>query len=75
MRVVESVTSHAGARPNDRDGVDRRIIREFQERKSRIIHSQNDVGGYANNRMNTRKLKVPGRNVDEWLAEFARKLE
>jgi hypothetical protein len=45
-KVIEHVLANAGARPDDRDEVDRRIVREFRERKGRIIDSQEQVGGY-----------------------------
>jgi len=44
--VVAYIIKNAGARPTDRDATDKRIIKEFQERKGRIIDSQDDVGGY-----------------------------
>jgi pectate lyase len=44
--VKEYVLKHAGARPDDRDAVDKRIIREIREGKGRIIDSEQEVGGY-----------------------------
>jgi len=73
--VVEFVSRHAGARPKDRDEIDKRIIRQIQARKGRIIDSQNDVGGYPKHQMTRHTLHVPGTHVDEWLAKLARKLE
>ena len=73
--AVAYVIRHAGARPKDRDEVDLRIIREFQQRKGRIIDSQDDVGGYPKPKPTTRKLHVPEGNVDAWLAELASELE
>ena len=73
--VVDHVARHVGARPRDRDAVDRRIIREMQARKGRIIDSQNDVGGYPKQPMTRHELRVPEDHIDAWLAELARKLE
>jgi len=44
--VFESVLREAGARPWDRDEIDRRIVRQVRERKGRIIDSEAEVGGY-----------------------------
>lgn len=74
-RAVEYVSKHAGARPKDRDRIDKRIVRELRERKGRIIDSQDEVGGYPKQRMTRHKLSVPEARVGEWFAELARKLE
>jgi len=73
--AVEYVVRHAGARPKDRDDVDQRIIREFQQRKGRIIDSQDDAGGYPKPKPTAHKLHVPEHGIDAWLAEFASALE
>jgi len=44
--VTESVLAHAGARPWDRDAVDRRLIDEARSGAGRIIDSEADAGGY-----------------------------
>lgn len=44
--VSEAVLAHAGARPWDRDAVDRRLIDEVRSGGGRIIDSEGDVGGY-----------------------------
>ena len=44
--VVDHVVQNAGARPKDRDAINKRIIHEFLAREGRIIDSQNEVGGY-----------------------------
>ncbi len=69
------VIQNAGARPKDRDEVDKRIIREFQERGGRVIDSQNDVGGYPQGLPTSRTLTVPTQGVTEWLAKLAAELE
>jgi hypothetical protein len=73
--VVEHVARHAGARPQDRDEVDLRIIRDFLARKGRVIDSQNEVGGYPKAEMVRRPLEIPPENVGVWLAEQASQLE
>ncbi|MCX7009399.1 MAG: pectate lyase [Kiritimatiellaeota bacterium] len=45
-QVKEHVIKNAGARPWDRDDVDKRIVQAAVERKGRIIDSEQDVGGY-----------------------------
>ena len=70
--VKENVLAHAGARPWDRDAVDRRIVSQVKDGKGRIIHSQEEVGGYPKAEMTTRKLDVPARDIETWLAGFDR---
>jgi pectate lyase len=57
-KVIEHVLTNAGARPTDRDEVDRRIIRQFKQRKGRIIDSQEQVGGYPKPILTRRKLDI-----------------
>jgi hypothetical protein len=75
LKVSEWIVAHAGARPKDRDSVDGRIIRELQERRGRIINSQDEVGGYPSTPATQRKLKLPKSGIDEWLAKLAAELE
>jgi pectate lyase len=44
--VEESVLRNAGARPWDRDIVDRRILADTAEGRGRVIDSEQEVGGY-----------------------------
>lgn len=46
VRVKEHILKNAGARPWNRDDVDRRIVQAAIERKGKIIDSEQDVGGY-----------------------------
>src|SRR3954469_25438368 len=57
--TVAWVTAHAGARPKDRDAVDKRIVRDFEARQGRIIDSQQEVGGYPKVAPVHRALQVP----------------
>ena len=72
--VANEVARRAGARPRDRDAVDRRIIRDFLARQGRVIDSQDEVGGYPQAAMTTRKLDIP-QNVESWLARLAAEVE
>ncbi|MDE2830780.1 MAG: right-handed parallel beta-helix repeat-containing protein [Gemmatimonadota bacterium] len=72
--VVEHVVASAGARPKDRDAIDKRIIHEFRAREGRMIDSQQEVGGYPEINMVRRPLDIPP-DVDAWLAQLATELE
>jgi len=46
INVEEDFLKHVGARPSDRDAVDKRIVREVMTRQGRIIDHVSDVGGW-----------------------------
>lgn len=69
--VKAHVLKTAGARPWDRDDVDARIVRQINAGQGRIIHSQEEVGGYPRAKPSSRPLAVPATGIDEWLASFA----
>jgi hypothetical protein len=73
--LVERLLPGVGARPADRDEIDRRIVSEFRERTGRIIDSQDEVGGYPAQAPVRRPLVVPETGVGEWLQAMARKVE
>ena len=73
--AVNHAVLHAGARPKDRDDVDRRILRDFEQRQGHFIDSQRDVGGYPQAKPVARKLTVPARDIDGWLHKLAAELE
>jgi pectate lyase len=73
--AISHVVERAGARPRDRDETDKRIIREFQERKGRIIDSQEDVGGYPKGTATARELQAPNHGIEAWLDKLASDLE
>jgi hypothetical protein len=76
--VEDYVLGHAGARPADRDSVDRRIVSDVENRRGSIIDSQNQVGGWPTLAINRRSLSLPAdpngdddrdgyTNLEEWL--------
>jgi hypothetical protein len=73
--VADHAARHAGARPKERDEVDRRIVRNFTERQGRVIDSQDEVGGYPQVALTRRTLDVPADGVDAWLERLAQELE
>jgi hypothetical protein len=73
--TVAWVIAHAGARPKDRDEVDKRIVRDFERREGRFIDSQDEVGGYPQVKPVRRVLNIPRQNVEAWLAKLAAELE
>lgn len=75
-----------GARPKDRDSVDRRIIREVGTRTGQVIDSQSQVGGWPNLAVNRRTLDLPASpngdsdgdgytNLEEFLHRMAEEVE
>ena len=74
-QTVAHVAQHAGARPTDRDEVDRRIIRQLQDRTGCIIDSQKQVGGYPTYAMTQRKLDIPAAGIDAWLAQMSAQVQ
>lgn len=73
--VVDYITTNVGARPKDRDSIDQRIIDDFLKRDGKIIDSQEEVGGYPDYRETFRKLTIPKKNIEKWLAKMAAELE
>ncbi len=57
-QVQDAVVANAGARPWDRDDVDRRILADTIEGRGRIIDSQEQVGGYPK-QAETRQAFLP----------------
>jgi hypothetical protein len=73
VKLIPTI-KHAGARPNDRDEIDRRIIREFQQRLGHFIDSQDEVGGYPKVAPVKRGFEIPA-DVESWLAKLAAEVE
>lgn len=57
-QVQDAVVADAGARPWDRDDVDRRILADTIEGRGKIIDSEDEVGGYPK-QTETRQAFVP----------------
>ncbi|HOP74926.1 MAG TPA: right-handed parallel beta-helix repeat-containing protein [Bacillota bacterium] len=74
-KVIDYIVQNAGAWPARRDPVDARIIRDFLERKGRIINSQEEVGGYPNYPETRHTLDVPETGIDRWLEGFTARAE
>ncbi|MFC6634389.1 pectate lyase family protein [Microbulbifer taiwanensis] len=74
VAVEKHLLAHAGARPKDRDLVDRRIIWDIANRRGRIIDSQEEVGGYPASEPSYRPLSIP-KAVEPWLEQLAVELE
>ena len=85
-KVQAYVLRNAGARPRDRDPVDRRIVSGVANRTGGIINSQRDVGGWPVLEQNGRVLTPPsqpnalvdfvGRTaIEKWLEAIARGVE
>jgi pectate lyase len=73
--VVGYITGHVGARPKERDVVDKRIIQDFLDKKGQILDSQDEVGGYPKYKAIYRKLEVPEEDIDSWLMQLASELQ
>lgn len=84
--VYEYVLVNAGARPADRDSVDKRLVNGVKNGTGGIIDSQEQVAGWPSLPINRRPLTLPERphdddngngytNLEEWLHSFAREVE
>jgi hypothetical protein len=84
--IKDTVLVNAGARPADRDAVDKRIVKDVINDTGRIINSPNDVGGWPKLANNYRALTIPSNpnedndgdgytNLEEWLHAFAAGVE
>ena len=65
--MPEYVLKYSGARPNDRDEVDIRLINDFYSGTGKIIDSQNEVGGYPQVEPTYRKLLPRLGPIEAWL--------
>ena len=75
--TVSAVLRGAGARPAERDAIDRRIVQSVIDGTGRIIDSQEQVGGYPKRVATRRTLKVPdgAANRAAWLEQMMKALE
>lgn len=85
-RVKEHVLANAGARPLDRDAVDKRIVNDVKYMTGTIIDSPKEVGGWPVMKSTERVLKLPANhqadddkdgytNLEEWLHKLATAVE
>lgn len=85
-QVPDWVTENAGARPNDRDDTDARIIRSVAKKGGKVIKSIKSVGGWPDVPRNSHELMLPEApmaddggdgytNLEEFLHELAAKVE
>jgi hypothetical protein len=83
--VEPHLLRYAGARPSDRDAVDRRIVASIRDRTGAIIDSPRQVGGWPVLAENRRPLTLPDHphqsdndgytRLERWLHELARQVE
>ncbi len=84
--VGNYVYANSGARPADRDDIDKRVVSNMKAGKGSIIDSQNDVGGWKSLSENYREFVVPSNpngdddkdgytNLEELLHEYAYAVE
>src|SRR3990167_3742556 len=85
-QVYDHVLANAGARPADRDVVDKRVVQEVKDRKGKIIDSQSEVGGWPTLAVNQRTFTIPANpngdsdndgytNIEEVLHQMAAEVE
>ena len=85
-QVYDHVLTNAGARPADRDAVDKRVVQEVKDRKGKIIDSQSEVGGWPTLAVNQRIFNIPSNpngdsdndgytNIEEVLHQMAAEVE
>ena len=77
--VFDFVLAQAGARPTDRDDVDRRLVEQVRTKTGTVISSQTAVGGWPALAVHTHTLTPPA-VADEagfkaWLEQYAVALE
>ncbi|MDA3855126.1 MAG: hypothetical protein PF569_02620 [Candidatus Woesearchaeota archaeon] len=80
--IRDYLYDNAGARPTDRDAVDKRVISNIESGKGSIIDSQNEVGGWPTLEVNHRTISLPSNpngdddndsytNLEELLHEYS----
>jgi hypothetical protein len=84
--VKSWILANAGARPADRDSVDKRIVNEVESRTGKIIDSQQEIGGWPALQKNYRSFTIPAdphgdddgdgyTNIEEVLHQMAAQVE
>ncbi|MFX0199574.1 MAG: hypothetical protein ACFFCW_25920 [Candidatus Hodarchaeota archaeon] len=83
--LFDIIIKNVGARPLDRDAVDKRIINDFIKGTGKIINSPSEVGGWPNLAVNKSKLNIPQNpngdddkdgytNIEEWIQGYSVKV-
>ncbi len=84
--IMAYLLGNVGARPNDRDSVDIRVLKDFKDSTGGWINSQKDVGGWPILNTINRKLSLPPNpnldddndgysNLEEWIYNFTKTVE
>ncbi len=68
--VPAHVLKYSGARPADRDAVDKRLVEEFYNGSGKIINSQDEVGGYPKAEPVYRELRDCNGDIEKWLRRY-----
>ena len=76
-QVAGCVLAEAGARPQDRDAADVRVIASVRDRTGRWIDSQAEVGGWSEQAFTQHRLNVPSEpdRVENWLRDWGNRAE
>lgn len=69
--TAAAVLANAGARPAQRDAIDRRLTDETRAGTGRVIDSQDDAEGYPSCQPVRRPLDIPDSGIEEWLEKLA----
>ena len=69
--TAAAVLANAGARPAQRDAIDRRLTDETKAGTGRVIDSQDDAEGYPSCQPVRRPLDIPDSGIEEWLEKLA----
>lgn len=70
--VEAYILQNVGARPWQRDPIDKRIIESVHKRNGQLIDSQNEVEGYPTYKANFRLLTIPKQGIERWIKSFER---
>ncbi|MFX0197725.1 MAG: hypothetical protein ACFFCW_16515 [Candidatus Hodarchaeota archaeon] len=84
-KLEDKIVADAGARPFDRDTVDKRIINDLKNRTGKIIDSPSQVGGWPSLAGNKRTLSIPQdpngdkdgdgyTNIEEWIHNYSQQV-
>lgn len=69
--TAAAVLTNAGARPAQRDAIDRRLTDGVKAGTGRVIDSHEEVEGYPSFQPVSRPLDIPDSGIEEWLEKQA----